>query len=136
MGKGSGVWLGEKGEGACDPPKPGGPLTTRKPAEYSWMSGNPTLPMKIGQTLLCTGSSTQSTTYPNFSQRPHRVYIQFIMSKNYHLGPCINTHKIIYQLYTNSSRVFTLLLTKTNIKINNFNTCSTKRIPKPQPAFF
>ena len=136
MGKGSGVWLGEKGEGACDALKPGGPLTTRKPAEYSWMSSNPTLLTKIGQSLLCMGNSTQSTTCPNFSQRPHRVYIQFIMSKNDHLGPCINTHKITYQLYTNSSRVFTLLLTKTNIKNNNFNTCSTKRIPKPQPAFF
>ena len=26
----------------CDAPKPGCPLTTRQPAEYSWMSGNPT----------------------------------------------------------------------------------------------
>ena len=25
----------------CDAPKPGSPLTTRQPAEYSWMSGNP-----------------------------------------------------------------------------------------------
>ena len=25
---------------ACDAPKPGCPLTTRQPAEYSWMSGN------------------------------------------------------------------------------------------------
>ena len=24
----------------CDTPKPGGPLTTHQPAEYSWMSGN------------------------------------------------------------------------------------------------
>ena len=43
----------------CDAPKPGCPLTTRQPAEYSWMSGNPTPLMKIGQSLLCTGSSTQ-----------------------------------------------------------------------------
>ena len=27
---------------ACDAPKPGGPLTTRQPAEYKWMSGYPT----------------------------------------------------------------------------------------------
>ena len=30
-----------------------------QPAEYSWMSGNPTPLTKIGQSLLCTGSSTQ-----------------------------------------------------------------------------
>ena len=45
----------------CDVPKPGSPLTTRQPAEYSWMSGNPTPLIKIGQSLLCTGSSTQGT---------------------------------------------------------------------------
>ena len=43
----------------CDAPKPGGPLTTRQPAEYKWMSGYPTPLQKIGQSLLCTGSSTQ-----------------------------------------------------------------------------
>ena len=43
----------------CDTPKPGGPLTTRQPAEYKWMSGYPTPLQKIGQSLLCTGSSTQ-----------------------------------------------------------------------------
>ena len=42
----------------CDAPKPGGPLTTRQPAEYKWMSGYPTPLQKIGQSLLCTGSST------------------------------------------------------------------------------
>ena len=42
----------------CDAPKSGGPLTTRQPAEYSWMSGYPTPLTKIGQSLLCTGSST------------------------------------------------------------------------------
>ena len=25
--------------GQCDAPKPGGPLTTRQPAEYKWRSG-------------------------------------------------------------------------------------------------
>ena len=29
-----------KTKSACDAPKPGGPLTTRQPTEYSWMSGN------------------------------------------------------------------------------------------------
>ena len=82
-------------------------LTTRQPVEYLWMSGNPTPLMKTGQSLLCIGSSTQRTTCPNhmatcpkFSQQPHRVHIQFKMSKNGHLDPCINTHKITYQLYT------------------------------------
>ena len=52
----------------CDAPKPGGPLTTRQPVEYSWMSGYPTPLTKIGQSLLCTGSSTQGTTCPNNQQ--------------------------------------------------------------------
>ena len=43
----------------CDAPKPGGPLTTRQLAENKWMSGYPTPLQKIGQSLLCTGSSTQ-----------------------------------------------------------------------------
>ena len=29
-------------ESMCDAPKPGGPLTTRQPAEYKWRSGYPT----------------------------------------------------------------------------------------------
>ena len=45
----------------CDALKSGVPLTTRQPTEYSWMSGSPTPLMKIGQSLLCTGSSTQGT---------------------------------------------------------------------------
>ena len=32
----------------CDAPKPGGPLTTRQPAEYKWRSGYPTPLQKIG----------------------------------------------------------------------------------------
>ena len=45
--------------GLCDALFPGCPLTTRQPVEYSWMSGNPTPLTKIGQSLICTGSSTQ-----------------------------------------------------------------------------
>ena len=104
---------------SCDASNPGGPLTTCQLAEYSWMSGNPTPLIKIRQSLICTGSSTQGTTCPKFSKRPHRVHIQFKMSKNAHLGPCINTHKTTYQLYTNSSRVDTSLLIKTYINIKN-----------------
>ena len=51
----------------CDAPKLGGPLTTHQPVEDLWMSGNPTPHhrvlfsetyglMKIGQSLLCTGT--------------------------------------------------------------------------------
>ena len=47
----------------CDAQFPGGPLTTRQLAEYSWMSSNPTPLMKIGQSLLCTESSTQGTKH-------------------------------------------------------------------------
>ena len=76
------------GQYHCDAPFPGGPLTTRQPAKYSWMSGNPTPLMKIRQSLLCTGSSTQGTTCsnhmatcPNILQRPHWVHIRIKMSK-------------------------------------------------------
>ena len=48
-------------EDKCDAPFPEGPLTTRQLAECLWMSGNPTSLMKIGQSLFCTGSSTQGT---------------------------------------------------------------------------
>ena len=48
----------------CDAPIRGCPLTTRQPAEYSWMSGNPTLLTKIGQSLFCMGSFTQGTACP------------------------------------------------------------------------
>ena len=34
--------LHEAGHIVCDAPKPGGPLTTRQPAEYKWRSGYPT----------------------------------------------------------------------------------------------
>ena len=45
----------------CDALNSEGPLTTSQPVEYSWMSSNPTTLTKIGQSLLCTGSSTQGT---------------------------------------------------------------------------
>ena len=32
----------------CEAPKPRGPLTTRQPVEYKWMSGYPTPLQKIG----------------------------------------------------------------------------------------
>ena len=39
------ILLGNNREGwglaKCDAPKPGGPLTTRQPAEYKWRSGYP-----------------------------------------------------------------------------------------------
>ena len=54
-----GIWVEFVFGTMCDAPKLGGPLTTRQPAEYSWMSGNPTPLTKIGQSLLCTVSSTQ-----------------------------------------------------------------------------
>ena len=54
--------------GTVTPQIPGVPLTTCEPAEYSWMSGNPTPLTKIGQSLLCTGSSTQIQHVPNSLQ--------------------------------------------------------------------
>ena len=43
----------------CDAPKPRGSVDYPSTAEYKWMSGYPTPLQKIGQSLLCTGSSTQ-----------------------------------------------------------------------------
>ena len=54
--------------GYIDALKPGDPLTTCQPAEYSWMSGYPTPLTKIEQSLFCTGSSTQGTTCPKNQQ--------------------------------------------------------------------
>ena len=48
-------------ETPCDAPFLGGPLTTRQPAEYSWISGNPTPLTKIGQSPL------YRELYPNTS---------------------------------------------------------------------
>ena len=48
--------------------------------------------------------------------------------------PYINTHQNTSTIY-HSSRVVTLLLTKTYIKIYNFNTCYTMKIPNPQSIF-
>ena len=42
------LWAAFVSQYLCDAPFPGGSLTTREPAEYSWMSGNPTALMKIG----------------------------------------------------------------------------------------
>ena len=80
----------------CDAPFPGGPLTTRQPAEYSWMSSNPTPLMKIGQSLICTKSSTQGTKPVPTINNDHTGPC---VSKNGHLGPCINTHKITSTIY-------------------------------------
>ena len=68
----------------CDAPKPGGPLTTRQPAEYKWRSGYLTPLKKIGQSLLCTGSSTQlqNLHLPVPNSTIYAIYIQYG-----HLGP-------------------------------------------------
>ena len=62
----------------CDAPKPGGPLTTRQPAEHKWMSGYQTPLQKIGQSLLCTGSSTQLQNLHILFQTVQ--YMQYIQS--------------------------------------------------------
>ena len=52
------IGYAEKEKTSCDGPIPRVALTTHQPAEYSWMSGNPTPLSKIEQNLLCTESST------------------------------------------------------------------------------
>ena len=63
---------------------PTGPLTTRQPAEYKWRSGYPTPLQKIGQSLLCTGNSTQihHLHKPVPNNPIYAIYIQYG-----HLGP-------------------------------------------------
>ena len=56
------------------------------------------------------------------------------LSKNGHLGPCINTHQTCTQLYSNSPGVILLLLLQIHIKIYNSNTYYPKT-SKPQPDF-
>ena len=81
------------------------------------MSGNPTPLMKIGQNLLCTGSSTQGTTSPKqFTMTTPGPHASKIIG---HLGPCINTHKI-HQLYYHLQFLIHVI---------------QKSLPKPQPGF-
>ena len=89
------------------------------------MLGNPTPLTKIGQSLLCTGSSTQDTQpVPTFDMATPGPRA----SKNGHLGPCINTHKYIsLPTISHGSRVNKSLLIHTYIKIYNFNTCYTPK---------
>ena len=51
---------------SCDAPFPGGPLTTRQPAEYLWIPGNLTPLTKIGQSLLCTRALPKIQPIPTF----------------------------------------------------------------------
>ena len=129
----------------CDAPFPRGPLTTRQPTEYSWMSGNRTPLMKIGQSLLCTGSSTQGTTChnhmatcPNILQRPNRVHIWIKMSKMATWAHALILTKL-HQLFTNISRVITILLTKNISKFKVLIHVLQNEYQKHQshnPAFF
>ena len=111
------------------PQNRGCPLTTRQPTEYSWMSGYLTPLIKIGQGLLCMGSSTQGT---NLSQQVYNDHIGSTCEyNNGHLGPCINTHKIyIPTKYITWFKSFYITLNSTYIKIYNSNSCYTKSIPK------
>ena len=91
----------------CDAPKPGGPLTTRQPLEYKWMSGYPTPLQKIGQSLLCTGSSTQiQYLHETNPKQSNMCNIHLIRP----LRPINNTHHSISKLSPIVSRVNKLLL--------------------------
>ena len=123
----------------CDAPKPEGPLTTRQLAEYKWMSGYPTPLQKIGQSLLCTGSSTQLQNLHNLA---------FTCPKRSNICNISNTatwaHKLILiksiiitilQLSPNNSIVdYTFIQTQTYIKIYNSNTCFDQKPSSHKPA--
>ena len=112
-----------------DAPKPEGPLTTRQPAEDLWMSGNPTphhrVPFsgtfdltKIGQSLLCTRSSTQKYIMykkpGNMAQYNAMTSLGPIMSESGLTGPT-HPHYRIYRTNYHSPREFNYK-TLTNIK--------------------
>ena len=88
---------------------------------------------KIGQSLICTGSSTQNTTCPNITQRPHRVYIRVKMATS---GSFILAHKKIINYITIILRVVTSLLIKTYIKIKDSNTRFPNTYQSHMSAFF
>ena len=82
----------------CDAQNRGVSLTIRQPGEYSWMSGNPTPLMKIGQSPLygeLYPKYNMSQSHGNLSQCFTKTTLgpyTIKMSKNDHVGPCINTH--------------------------------------------
>ena len=126
----------------CDAPKPGGPLTTRQPAEYKWMSGYPTPLQKIGQSLLCTGSSTQLQNLHILSQTIQ--YMQYISNISNHMSytaPWAHKQYSIYiptmnpTIYPIVTRVqmfysYTAYIKMKSILIHVYNVT-----PKPQPRF-
>ena len=104
------------------------------------MSGDPTFFTKIGQTLLCTRSSTQiQYLYKTCIYLSQIVqYMQCISNtatwahKQYSIYISIMS-PTIYPIVTRVP-IFSLLI-NTYIKIRHFNTCILHQ-PKPQPAFF
>ena len=107
----------------CDAPKPGCLVDNPSTRGIFVDVGYPIPLMKIGQSFICTRSSTQGTTCPNHMatcpntlQRPHQVHIWIKMSKMATWAHALILTKL-HQLFTNSSRVITILLTKTYIKI-------------------
>ena len=121
----------------CDAPKPGGPLTTRQPAEYKWTSGYPTPLQKIGQSLLCTGSSTQIQylyiTCIYLSQQSNICNIYQIWP----LGPItvLDIHADYESNYIRNSykSYYVLLSNNTYIKIREI--LIHVQPPKPHPGF-
>ena len=57
-----------------------------------------------------------SVDYPSTCEKSIRlVLLDPYLSKNGHLGPCINTHQTYTQLYSNNPRVISLLLIQIHI---------------------
>ena len=73
--------------------------------------------------LAVTPQNRGSVDYPSTCEKSIRLVLRDpYLSKNGHLGPCINTHQTYTQLYSNSPRVISLLLIQIHIKIYNSNT--------------
>ena len=111
----------------CDAPKPEGPLTTRQPAEYKWRSGYPTPLQKIGQSLLCTGSSTQIHNLHILSQTvQYMQYTQvWIKTASWaHATISIKHIQTMNPTISNSSKSSNIYsYTIHTLKLENTNTC-------------
>ena len=117
-------------------------MTTRQPAEYKWMSGYPMPLQKIGQSLLCTGSSTQLQNLHILSQTIQ--YMQYISNISNHMSNTATWAHKPYSIYIPTmnptiypivTRVQMFYSYTTYIKMKSILIHVYNVPPKPQPCF-
>ena len=123
---------------SCDAPKPGGPLTSRQPAEYKWMSGYPTPLQKIGQSLLCTGSSTQIKYLHEVCPKQSNIFNISNISKHMNnTATWAHERYSVYMptIYPMVTRVQMFYSHTTYIKYSISNTCKHHQRQSHNPDF-